>query len=463
MALSIARPKHRSLTNPSLVHLLPTSFSSSSNEQNDPNNNDAPQSESPTQSQSSFSSYFSDVKASLRQRHQQMENQAQNQYSRRPLPQQQQTSPLSRPSKIASLEEIKKDLSEFRRRTSVPPPTDPNASSHSQPISFQELYKRNLIVKSEAAAQGGTVSRPPKPSGVFSFEAIRQSLRQMRPNREANIERRGGDPISLDTLKNNLRLKPADGPAGIPGSTVIGGTGGLPFTVFGKEMKENKEEKGTEATGTEFVKMYKYDELGEKLRSLRPEDGVKEFNLHEFSERLVKLREIEEKEAASRASGFSFKDLRDSLNKLKTAEIEKTRKTTIQRFDILGQLDGTPDFMRHPPQEQLVEKYFHPDNMSSAEKMKIELAKVRDEFKMSESDCGSSRVQVAQLTIKIKHLSSVLHKKDKHSRKGLIAMVQKRKSILKYLRRTDWDSYCLVLDKLGLRDNTGYKNLARPQ
>lgn len=38
-------------------------------------------------------------------------------------------------------------------------------------------------------------------------------------------------------------------------------------------------------------------------------------------------------------------------------------------------------------------KYFHPDNMSSAEKMKIELTKVREEFKMSESDCGSARVQ----------------------------------------------------------------------
>uniref|UniRef100_A0A7N2MHP9 Small ribosomal subunit protein uS15c n=1 Tax=Quercus lobata TaxID=97700 RepID=A0A7N2MHP9_QUELO len=102
--------------------------------------------------------------------------------------------------------------------------------------------------------------------------------------------------------------------------------------------------------------------------------------------------------------------------------------------------------------------YFHPDNMSSAEKLKIELAKVRDEFKMSDSDCGSGRVQVAQLTTKIKHLSSVLHKKDKHSIKGLQAMVQRRKRILKYLRRTDWDSYCLVLSKLGLRDNPNYKH-----
>lgn len=38
-------------------------------------------------------------------------------------------------------------------------------------------------------------------------------------------------------------------------------------------------------------------------------------------------------------------------------------------------------------------QYFHPDNMSSAEKLKMELKKVRDEFKMSESDCGSARVQ----------------------------------------------------------------------
>ena len=38
-------------------------------------------------------------------------------------------------------------------------------------------------------------------------------------------------------------------------------------------------------------------------------------------------------------------------------------------------------------------QYNHPDNMSAAEKMKIELAKVREEFKMSESDCGSIRVQ----------------------------------------------------------------------
>ncbi|XP_026421560.1 uncharacterized protein LOC113317621 [Papaver somniferum] len=67
---------------------------------------------------------------------------------------------------------------------------------------------------------------------------------------------------------------------------------------------------------------------------------------------------------------------------------------------------------------RLTSTYFHPDNMSSEEKIKLELKKVRDEFKISESDCGSSRVQVAQLTTKIKHLSSVLHKKDNILERG---------------------------------------------
>ncbi|XP_047939907.1 30S ribosomal protein S15-like isoform X2 [Salvia hispanica] len=95
--------------------------------------------------------------------------------------------------------------------------------------------------------------------------------------------------------------------------------------------------------------------------------------------------------------------------------------------------------------------------MSSAEKLKLEIEKLRDEFKMSESDCGSACAQVAQLTTKIKHLSTVLHKKDKHSTGGLLAIIQRRKKLLKYLRRTDWDSYCLVLSKLGLRDNPDVK------
>ncbi|KFK36087.1 hypothetical protein AALP_AA4G075700 [Arabis alpina] len=96
--------------------------------------------------------------------------------------------------------------------------------------------------------------------------------------------------------------------------------------------------------------------------------------------------------------------------------------------------------------------YKKEDNLSPVEKMRTEVTKLREEVKISESDCGSSSVQVVQLTSQIKHVSSSLHRKDKQSRRGLVGMVQKRKKLLKYLKRTDSDSYHLVLSKLGLRD-----------
>ncbi|KOM27260.1 hypothetical protein LR48_Vigan406s007000 [Vigna angularis] len=130
-------------------------------------------------------------------------------------------------------------------------------------------------------------------------------------------------------------------------------------------------------------------------------------------------------------------------NALPQAIFGKEMRKVVQGLSILNHLSGTPTFSLEPPKPHLVEKYFHPDNMSSAEKMKTELAKVRDEFKMSESDCGSARVQRC------------------HSRKGLVAMVQMRKRLLKYLRRTDWDSYCFVISKLGLRDNPDHSYRSR--
>ncbi|GJR49248.1 Rho GTPase-activating protein gacU [Tanacetum coccineum] len=93
-----------------------------------------------------------------------------------------------------------------------------------------------------------------------------------------------------------------------------------------------------------------------------------------------------------------------------------------------------------------------PETLSSSVKLLIDRF-VRLKLDRKENDCNL----VAQLTTKIKHLASVLHKKDKHSRKGLQAMVQKRKKLLKYLRRTDWDSYCFCLSELGLRDSADYK------
>ena len=74
-------------------------------------------------------------------------------------------------------------------------------------------------------------------------------------------------------------------------------------------------------------------------------------------------------------------------------------------------------------------------------------------FRISESDTGSARVQVAILTHRIKYLDEHFraHKKDHHSRRGLLKMVGRRKRLLNYMKRTDVDGYRRVVQELGLR------------
>ena len=79
--------------------------------------------------------------------------------------------------------------------------------------------------------------------------------------------------------------------------------------------------------------------------------------------------------------------------------------------------------------------------------------KIVQEHKIHEGDTGSSEVQVALLTARINHLADHLktHKKDHASRRGLLKMVGKRSSLLKYLSRTDIQRYRDLIAKLGLR------------
>jgi small subunit ribosomal protein S15 len=69
------------------------------------------------------------------------------------------------------------------------------------------------------------------------------------------------------------------------------------------------------------------------------------------------------------------------------------------------------------------------------------------------SDTGSPEVQVAILTERIKTLTEhfKLHHKDNHSRRGLLMMVNKRRSLLDYLKRKDVERYNALIQKLGLR------------
>lgn len=71
-----------------------------------------------------------------------------------------------------------------------------------------------------------------------------------------------------------------------------------------------------------------------------------------------------------------------------------------------------------------------------------------------EKDTGSPEVQIALLTQRINHLTEHVkrHKKDVHSRYGLLKLVEKRKKLMRYLKRTDYRRYVQVIKELGLRD-----------
>jgi len=75
------------------------------------------------------------------------------------------------------------------------------------------------------------------------------------------------------------------------------------------------------------------------------------------------------------------------------------------------------------------------------------------EFKTHEVDTGSPEVQIALLTRTIQHLTEhfKVHKKDFHSRQGLLRMVGKRRRLLDYLKRKDFERYQTIIAKLGIR------------
>ena len=82
-----------------------------------------------------------------------------------------------------------------------------------------------------------------------------------------------------------------------------------------------------------------------------------------------------------------------------------------------------------------------------------EKARLIKEYATKENDTGSPEVQVALLTARINELNGHFkaHAKDHHSRRGLIMMVNRRKSLLAYLKRKDVDRYRALIEKLGLR------------
>lgn len=76
-----------------------------------------------------------------------------------------------------------------------------------------------------------------------------------------------------------------------------------------------------------------------------------------------------------------------------------------------------------------------------------------EKFKVHSTDTGSSEVQIALLTDRIQYLTEhfKVHKKDHHSRQGLLKLVGQRRSLLDYLKKKDINKYRLMLKELGLR------------
>ena len=84
----------------------------------------------------------------------------------------------------------------------------------------------------------------------------------------------------------------------------------------------------------------------------------------------------------------------------------------------------------------------------------MEKKEVIAQFATHEGDTGSPEVQIALLTKRINHLNDEhlnVHKKDHHSRRGLLMMVGKRRSLLNYLKEQDIERYRALVSKLGLR------------
>lgn len=89
-------------------------------------------------------------------------------------------------------------------------------------------------------------------------------------------------------------------------------------------------------------------------------------------------------------------------------------------------------------------------SLNSAEK-----ANIVNEYKRNEKDTGSPEVQVSLITGRIEYLTTHFkaNKKDFHSRRGLQELVNKRRKLLKYLKRNDDARYRALIQSLGLRDS----------
>ena len=269
MALLLARRYRRFPSAPSLIRFF-------SNSSSDPPPKSANASvEKPPQSQSN--SPFTDIKSTLKNN----SSQARNHGS-------------SRISGSGSSQDLSINLAKFQRRSAAPPP-----KSESPSTSFETLYKQNV-------AAGANSSDPSNLRGHdIDLSKLRENLKNLKS--QPNTEMAG-----MSLRRRNV--------------------GSSDVSVIGKDMEDGNGREGEteeEVTMTEYLKMYREEELGEKLKMLRPE-GKKEdgwFSLEELNERLVKLRQAEKKEVKNQRWNFSV--LRNVIG---TLEDDKAKNEAVPRM-----------------------------------------------------------------------------------------------------------------------------------
>ncbi len=85
--------------------------------------------------------------------------------------------------------------------------------------------------------------------------------------------------------------------------------------------------------------------------------------------------------------------------------------------------------------------------------LKEQKNEIIEKYKLHDGDTGSPEVQIALLTARINHLNEhlKLHKKDHHSRRGLLKMVGQRRGLLNYLKEKDIERYRAIIASLNLR------------
>lgn len=224
--------------------------------------------EKPPQSpaNSPYSSPFTDIKSTLKSKSSQDRNPGWSRFSDN--------------QSRGSSQDLSINLAKFQRRSAAPPP-----KSESPSTSFEALYKQNVAADSR------------------------------------------GHGVDLSTLRENLKNLKSQPNAEMAGMSLRRrNVGSSDVSVIGKEMEDGN---GGEGETEEYLKMYREDELGEKLRMLRPEGKKEEgwFSFEELNERLVKLRQVEKKEVKNQRWNFSV--LRNVIG---TLEDDKAKNEAVSRM-----------------------------------------------------------------------------------------------------------------------------------